>query len=162
MLLALALVIFFVALIGFLFYLREKFLLQKVESANERIGNLVEEKRNLTKKRDEVIADLAEVKRVSVAQAEEIRKVVHQRKSSEVRTGQIAEQMAPFLEDFPYDPKKASFLGNPIDFVVFDEEGVHFVEVKSGKSRLSSVQRRIRDSIKAGSVSFELYRIKGE
>ena len=85
---------------------------------------------------------------------------MHQKKSSEVRTGLIAEQMAPFLESFPYDPKKAAFLGNPLDFVVFDEEGIHFVEVKSCKSQLTTAQRKLRDKIEAGSVTFEVYRVK--
>lgn len=141
---------------------REHFLTKKVESANERIGTLREEKRNLTQARDLLEANLKESQLLAEARAEEIRKVIHQKKSSEVRTGQVAEQMAPFLTGFPYDPKKAVFLGNPIDFVVFDESGVHFVEVKSGKSQLSSAQRRIRNQIEIGSVSFEVYRVKGE
>ena len=34
--------------------------------------------------------------------------------------GQIAEQMAPLLPGFPYRPADARFLGDPIDYVVFD------------------------------------------
>src|SRR5438094_10137959 len=34
--------------------------------------------------------------------------------------GQIAEQMAPMLAGFPYQPADARFLGDPIDYVVFD------------------------------------------
>jgi predicted Holliday junction resolvase-like endonuclease len=93
---------------------------------------------------------------------QKLRKVTSQKKSSEVRTGLIAEQMAPFLKGFPYDPKKTKFLGQPIDFVAFDDTGVHLVEVKSGKSQLSSVQRRIRNQVKEGNVTFEIYRIEGE
>lgn len=92
----------------------------------------------------------------------ELAKVINQKKSSEVRTGQIAEQLAPFLDRFPYDPKKAHFIGQPIDFVVFDEEGVHFVEVKSGESKLTTVQRSIKEDIEEKRVSFEIFRIKGE
>lgn len=97
-----------------------------------------------------------------VSLEEKLRKITSQKKSSEVRTGLIVEQMAPFLEGFVYDSRKAIFLGRPLDFVVFDDTGVHFVEVKSGKSQLSSTQRKIRDQIKAGNVTFEIYRIKGE
>ena len=96
------------------------------------------------------------------ASKQQTKKVLSQKKSSEVRTGQIAEQMAPFLDGFPYDPKKSVFLGNPIDFVVFDESGVHFVEVKSGHSQLSGKQRMIRDLLLGGKTTFEVYRIKGE
>jgi predicted Holliday junction resolvase-like endonuclease len=92
----------------------------------------------------------------------QLKKTVSQKKSSEVRTGLIVEQMAPFLEGFPYDPRSAIFLGKPLDFLVFDEEGVHFVEVKSGKAQLSTSQRRIRDQLKDKKVTFEVYRIKGE
>ncbi len=89
-------------------------------------------------------------------------KLLSQKKSSEVRTGMIAEQIAPFLEDYPADPATARFIGDPIDFVHFDEEKVTFVEVKSGKSQLSKKQRHIRDLIKDGKVDFTLYRIKGD
>ena len=94
--------------------------------------------------------------------ANQLKRTVHQKKSSEVITGLIVEQMAPFLKEFPYDPKESNFLGRPIDFIAFDSEGIHFVEVKSGRSQLSAVQRRIRDQIKNNKVTFEVYRIKGE
>ena len=89
-------------------------------------------------------------------------KLLGQKKSSEVRTGKITEQIAPFLEDYPLDPKTARFIGEPLDFVHFDEEKVTFVEVKSGKSQLSTKQRRIRDLIQEGKVEFILYRVEGE
>jgi predicted Holliday junction resolvase-like endonuclease len=94
----------------------------------------------------------------------ELKKVKSQKKSSEVRTGLIAEQMAPFLDDFPYCQRSSDivFMGRPIDLLVYDAEGVHFVEVKSGYSGLSNKQRKIRDQIKEGKVTFETYRIKGE
>lgn len=89
-------------------------------------------------------------------------KLLSQKKSSEVRTGMIAEQIAPFLEDYPMNPRTARFIGDPIDFVHFDEDKVTFVEVKSGKSQLSKKQRNIRDLIKDGKVEFTIYRIKGD
>jgi predicted Holliday junction resolvase-like endonuclease len=62
--------------------------------------------------------------------------------------GRISEQMAPLLPEFPFSPADARFIGNPIDFVVFDgytnakdEKGdaisVVFVEVKKGKGRVA-------------------------
>jgi predicted Holliday junction resolvase-like endonuclease len=95
-------------------------------------------------------------------QEAQYKKLIGQKKSSEVRTGKIAEQIAPFLEDYPKNPRTARFIGDPIDFVHFDEEMVTFVEVKSGKSQLSKKQRNIRDLIKDGKVEFLMYRIKGE
>lgn len=110
----------------------------------------------------ELEGQLAQIKKELQDKEADLKKITHQKKSSEVRTGQIAEQMAPFLDGFPYNPKQSSFLGNPIDFIAFDDNGVHFVEIKSGKSRLTSAQRKIRDQINSGMVTFEVYRIKGE
>ncbi len=95
-------------------------------------------------------------------QEEQYKKLLSQKKSSEVRTGKIAEQISPFLADYPRDAKTARFIGDPIDFVHFDEDKVTFVEVKSGNSQLSTKQRRIRDMIKDGKVDFVVYRIRGD
>lgn len=89
-------------------------------------------------------------------------KLLSQKKSSEVRTGKIAEQISPFLSDYPLDPNTARFIGDPIDFIHFDKDSINFVEVKSGKSQLSKKQRMIRDMIKDGKVNFILYRVEGE
>jgi predicted Holliday junction resolvase-like endonuclease len=89
-------------------------------------------------------------------------KLFGQKKSSEVRTGKIAEQMAPFLKDYPMEPSTGKFIGDPVDFCHFLEDKIVFVEVKSGESQLSSKQRQIRDLIKAGKVEFIVYRVRGE
>ena len=86
-------------------------------------------------------------------------KLNHQKKSSEVRMGQIAEQLAPFLDKFPYDPKKISFLGNPIDYVYFGEDKVTIIEIKSGNARLSKKQRNIKKLILEGKVEWDEIRI---
>lgn len=81
-------------------------------------------------------------------------------KSTEVRTGLLLETWAPFLDTFPYDPRSARFLGNPLDYVVFGEDEVVFLEVKTGDSSLSKSQRNIKELIEAGKVRFELMRIR--
>lgn len=91
---------------------------------------------------------------------EEYKKLLSQKKSSEVVLGQISEKLVPFLDMFPYDPQKASFLGNPIDYVVFDDDEVVFVEIKSGNSRLSPKQRKIKKLINDGKVRWEEIKIK--
>lgn len=90
------------------------------------------------------------------------KKLKHQKKSSEVRTGQIAEHFAPLLKEFKYDRKQARFLATPIDFIIFEEDEVIFMEVKTGKSQLNKNQRRIRDQIKNKQVRWEVLRIKGD
>ena len=58
-------------------------------------------------------------------------KLFSQKRSTEVRTGHIVEKFAPFLENFPHEPKNAIFLGQPIDYLVFADEGVTFSEIKA-------------------------------
>jgi predicted Holliday junction resolvase-like endonuclease len=87
-------------------------------------------------------------------------KVTSQKKSSEVRLGHIAETLAPFLDQFEFEPEECCFLGKPIDYVSFGEEEITFIEVKSGQSQLSTKQRKIRDQVKSGKVSWKEVRIK--
>lgn len=98
---------------------------------------------------------------------DDVAKIIHQRKSSEVRVGKVVESMAPLLDDFPVDVQAqdstTQFLGQPIDFVHFTPEGeVIFIEVKSGNSSLSASQKRIKKAIQDGKVSFIEYRVKGK
>ena len=88
--------------------------------------------------------------------------------SRAVLSGQFSEQLAPYLPDFPYKPTEARFIGKPIDFVVFkgmDEKKIDevvFVEVKSGKSALSSVERSLRNTVDAKKVSWREYKVPEE
>src|SRR5690242_2884205 len=64
--------------------------------------------------------------------------------SRAVSRGQMYEQFVPHLPDFEFNPKDARFLGQPVDFVVFDglDDGdlrrIVFVEVKTGDSKLTT------------------------
>lgn len=86
------------------------------------------------------------------------------KRSRAVIGGQVSEQLAPFLPDFPWRPTEARFIGKPIDFLIFkgldgkEIEEVVFVEVKTGESRLSGVERSLRDAIAAGKVTWAEYR----
>jgi predicted Holliday junction resolvase-like endonuclease len=93
-------------------------------------------------------------------QKQEMALIRSQKKSSEVRLGQIAEQLTPFLDHFKYDPKKCQFLGQPIDYIVFDQNEVVFIEVKTGNARLTDSQKKIRNNVNAKRVRFEEIRIK--
>lgn len=87
------------------------------------------------------------------------------KRSKSVLSGQFSEQLAPYFPDFPYSPTEIRFIGKPIDFIVFkgmDEKDINevvFVEVKSGKSQLSTQERHLRDAIKNKNVEWEEYRI---
>ncbi|MBE9502457.1 MAG: hypothetical protein IMY87_08535, partial [Chloroflexi bacterium] len=47
------------------------------------------------------------------------------------------------------------FGGSPIDFVgIKYDEGIDFIEVKTGKARLSEDERKLRELIEAGRVNY--------
>lgn len=87
------------------------------------------------------------------------------KKSREVLTGHFSEQLAPYLPDFPYSPTECKFIGKPIDLIVFkgldkkEPSEVIFVEIKSQDSKLSTVERKLRDVIKDKKIKWEEYRV---
>lgn len=89
------------------------------------------------------------------------------KRSKAVRSGQVAEQVAPFLPDFPCNPGDARFIGKPIDFIAFpglaetdSVDEVLLIEVKTGQSALNSREKEIKKAVKAGRVRYVEYRIK--
>lgn len=93
-------------------------------------------------------------------ETDKLKKLTHQKKSSEVRLGHIAETLAPFLDQFDFEPEQCSFLGQPIDYISFGDDVITFIEIKSGKSQLSSKQRNIRDLIKNKFIEWKEIRIQ--
>jgi predicted Holliday junction resolvase-like endonuclease len=87
------------------------------------------------------------------------------KRSKAVVGGQVAEQMAPYLPDFPCPPRTARYIGKPVDFVCFPgEEGgeieeIVFVEVKTGNADLSPGERSIKRAILEGRIRWVEYRI---
>jgi predicted Holliday junction resolvase-like endonuclease len=80
-------------------------------------------------------------------------------KSRASSMGKTSEQLAPFFQEFPFDPRDARFLGSPVDFLVFDglSRGalahIVFTEVKTGPfAKLSGRERQVRDAVEAGRV----------
>jgi len=94
----------------------------------------------------------------------EAKKAAVQRSRS-VLSGMFAEQLAPYLPNFPFSPTEAKFIGAPIDFLVFKGmdarsiEEVIFVEVKSGSARLSHNEHSLRDAIENKRVRWHEYRV---
>ena len=85
--------------------------------------------------------------------------LLSQKKSSEVVLGQIAEQLAPFLDTFKYDPHKIKFIGMPIDYICFEDDKIIFLEIKSGKSNLSPKQNSIKKLILNKQVYWDEFRV---
>ncbi len=92
--------------------------------------------------------------------------------SRAVLKGKMAEQLAPIMPEFQYLPSDAKFLGDPVDYVVFDgytdfRDGdgsaedieVVLIDIKSGGARLTKGQQAIEKAIKDGRVRFETIRI---
>lgn len=92
---------------------------------------------------------------------EKNRSILSQKKSSETRLGQITEHLVGFLNGCPYDPKAMHFLGNPIDFVIFDfDQGeITFLEVKSGNSKPTKRQKIVKHIVKQGRINYAEIRI---
>ena len=90
------------------------------------------------------------------------------KQSRAVLSGQFSEQLAPYLPDFPYKPTEARFIGKPIDFVVFkgmDEKKIDevvFVEVKSGQSQLSKVEKTLKSAVESKNISWHEYKVPEE
>ena len=107
-----------------------------------------------------LISQLIKARREAKEKIIEHSRLLSQKKSSEVRLGQISEQLVPFLKYFKYDPKNAHFIGMPIDYIIFENDKIVFVEVKTGTSVLSKKQNTIKNIIKNKNVEFETIRIK--
>lgn len=83
-----------------------------------------------------------------------------QKRGAEVRRGFLVEQWLPLAESYPWNPKNFRFLGEPIDGIQFEDNEIVLLEFKSGASRLSSKQSRIRELITEGKISFKEVRVK--
>ncbi len=97
--------------------------------------------------------------------ARRVRALRSELRGTQVRGGHLAEALAPLIADFPVEVGKEGtttlFLGQPVDYVHFDpDEGVTFIEVKSGESGLSARQRRPRELVEAGRVRWQTYRVR--
>lgn len=80
-------------------------------------------------------------------------------------TGRVLEKFTPYMPDFGFNPRDVRFLGDPVDFVVFDglAEGevrrVVFVEVKSGAGALNGNERKVKVAVSERRVEWSLYRL---
>ena len=85
--------------------------------------------------------------------------------------GKIAETFAPFLPGFPFKPSECKFIGDPIDYLVFEGlnernvTGVHLLEVKENQSKLSKHQKQIKDlidNLESEKVTFKMFNFKSD
>lgn len=119
-----------------------------------------ETKFELQSREKQLQKDFEDLQQKLEEETENRKKVLSQKKSSEVRLGCIAETLAPFLDQFEFNPEECTFLGKPIDYISFGDEEITFIEVKSGKSQLNAKQRHIRDQVKSKLVKWKEIRIQ--
>ena len=119
----------------------------------------------------------AQLRDIQVKHKQEIEKARKQSVDTSRHTikGQIAEQLAPILAGFPYLPSDSHFIGDPVDYIIFngytdfkdrhvinDNFELVIVDIKHNKAQLSEGQRRIAKAIEAGKVRFETIRISDD
>ncbi len=139
-------------------FLRNQFQ-ESQEYLSKQQKSIEDYRRELQYKESYLIQTNKDLEEELAEKTEKLKKITHQKKSSEVRLGHIAETLAPFLDQFDFEPEQCSFLGKPIDYISFGEDEITFIEVKSGKSQLNTKQRHIRDQVKANLVNWKEIRI---
>lgn len=86
------------------------------------------------------------------------------KRSRAVIGGQISEQVAPFLPDFPCDAADVRFIGKPVDFIGFvglsktdKVDEIVFIEVKTGDSKLSDREKEVKRAVEEKRVRYVQY-----
>jgi predicted Holliday junction resolvase-like endonuclease len=88
-------------------------------------------------------------------------------RSGRVLSGKALEKMIPLLKEFPYDPHDAKWLGDPVDFVIFDgyadgrdPKKIVFCEIKSGNGELSDHQKKIKKLVDEKKIEWFDFRVE--
>jgi predicted Holliday junction resolvase-like endonuclease len=112
-------------------------------------------------RKDDFLHMLREKERELKDREAQIRAVAAKR-SRAALLGGLMEQVGPLLPGFNYDVNDLRALWDPVDFVAFKGIGldrkvdsITFIDIKTGQSRLTSVQKSIKEAVEAGKVSFE-------
>jgi predicted Holliday junction resolvase-like endonuclease len=94
------------------------------------------------------------------------------RKSLAAILGRVGEELAPLIifANYGIEPKDLRHIGSPVDYIAFKGysnnkkvEEIIFFEVKTGKtSRLTDVERSVRDAIASGRIRYIVINIKEE
>ena len=86
------------------------------------------------------------------------------KRSRAVLNGQLSEQLAPFFPDFPANPTEIRFIGQPVDYIAFNGSSqgtitdISFIEIKTGSSALSPVEKALKDAIEKKKIKYIEYR----
>lgn len=108
---------------------------------------------------DKKDSDLAKFQIQLYETEQQLSELKSQQQSKSVRLGLISENVIPFHQDFKYNVKDLVPMFKPIDYVVFAEDEIVFLEIKMGSSQLSEKQKNVRRLVEEGRVRFEEHRI---
>ena len=77
-------------------------------------------------------------------------------RSSNVKHGQHWEHFVPFMDEFAKVAQRENFvfIGMPIDGIAFDDDGIKFIEIKTGKSQLNQKQRQVKEHVQQKNVEW--------
>lgn len=133
----------------------------EIDTLRETVGSLQALLGSKDRELDDTRRKLDEKQALLDQESENNRKILSMKKSSEVRTGHIAEHLAPLLME-QFNSRNLRHLGQPIDYIAFENDGIYFVEVKSGRSHLSHNQKKVRQLVQQGKVYWSVFRLKGK
>jgi predicted Holliday junction resolvase-like endonuclease len=109
-------------------------------------------------------SDLKEIKEM-IKSSERFMRIDAIKRSKRTLLGKLWEQVSPYLPKFPFKPSDMKFLGSPIDFIIFDGasendiQKVVFLEIKSGGSKLSPQELKLKKVIEEGKVYWKIFNI---
>lgn len=137
------------------------YLFQQLKKSQSKVENIV--KNYEVQLRDIQVKHQREIEKARQQSVDTSRRIIK---------GQIAEQLAPILAGFPYLPSDSHFIGDPIDYIIFngysdfkdkrtmnDDFEVVILDIKHNKASLSEGQKAIAKAIESGKVRFEVVRI---
>lgn len=137
----------------------------KLEKGNSLLRELREENNTRLEKLSrewqiKYIQDIEELKKL-FKESEKIIKAKSVSSSRRSLVGKFIEKFIPFLKKLPYEPSDMHFLGQPVDYIVF--QGLHkdevdeivFVEVKTGQSKLTKREKSLKKTIEKKNVSWK-------
>ncbi len=96
---------------------------------------------------------------LAVEQRKRIKKLESELLSRSIVSGKVAEQLVPFLREFRGSLRDFRFIGSPIDGIIFGDDEITFVEVKTGNSSLTEKQKRIKKLVHEKRVSWKEVRL---
>lgn len=76
-------------------------------------------------------------------------------KSMNIKHGKSFENLFPFMNNYPYEPRNFRFIGDPIDGLSFEDNKIVFMEFKTGTSKLSEKQKKIKELVELKKVEWK-------